>query len=475
MLLARGAPITPEDVTTRSRAAPIKGMNTADMVTALEQGFAQRLDNWLCRSDGLHVRNGFRYVANAGSPVTALLSHGETVLPLTDGDWMGAHVSNPGGLFLFAADGEHAPRVHNGSAWTTATITGVDATKLVCPVWHGNRVFAIERDTLTVWYLGVDAIGGPAQPVYTQMLVQHGGALTALVSTGNTLLAVTDRGELIQWTGRNPAMAGGWAHGGTFQVPKPVGRRCFAQMGAGVALLTVSGLLPVPQVLAAAQSGKDVTSISRNVDPTMTAAEPSAVMDSGALKATLIECDGHLYARSAETGGWSRLYGWNATAWCETPAGLYFGRADGKVCKVEGFYDDDGNGVNGGVPIATVMADSYSPLGYAGHKRMVAVLPHFKLAHQYTPRIEVVTDYRNPPADWPSSSEHMATPHWRWHELVWSQMPEHWRKPISARSGKWRGLAGEGRVAALMMGCLIRDADAVFIGADYRYRRGGLR
>ena len=43
---------------TASLPPPVKGWNARDPLTAMKPGYALRLDNWICRTDGLHLRPG---------------------------------------------------------------------------------------------------------------------------------------------------------------------------------------------------------------------------------------------------------------------------------------------------------------------------------------------------------------------------------------------------------------------------------
>lgn len=453
-----------------ARAAPIAGMNTADMVSELyRKGFARRIDNWICRPDGLHTRPGFTRQAADLGVITALATHGDTVLPLTGGDWISCHVTNEGGLWTFAAAGvEAGPKVHNGTAWANVTIEGVDNGKIVSPICHLDRVFFIEKDTATIHFLEVDALSGPASPIYCGLFLKRGGSLVAIAGSGDKLYAVSDRGELVVFQGLDPTAVDSWDNAGQFVVPVPIGRRCFVPLASGFGLMTVHGLLPLPAVLNQEDSGKEVVAITRNIEPTIRAATPLNVFDSGAHDLLVIDLgDGVQLVRDPATKGWSRFVGLDATCWAETNGGLYFGSADGTLNKVDGFADT--RAVDGElIPIASVLVDSHSPFSGRGLKTFNAIRPHFKLTHPYVPRIELAVDYRESPNAW-ATSRAAAKATWEWSEVSYDMMPAPWFKIESERLGSWRGIAGKGTVAGAVMGCLVQDTDAVFVGADYRF------
>jgi hypothetical protein len=60
---------------------------------------------------------------------------------------------------------------------------------------------------------------------------------------------ITSKGQVILYKGTDPTNANAWAMVGVFDLPPPIGRRCFMRFGADVILITSQGALPLSQAL----------------------------------------------------------------------------------------------------------------------------------------------------------------------------------------------------------------------------------
>lgn len=337
------------------RVSPMRGLDLSSPITDLREGYALRLDDWVCRQDGVHVRRGYNVASSVTGLVqslhsypghlicttpTAISDNGVSIATCTSGTWSGALISNPGGTHLIMVNGFDQPMHFNSTVWTSATITGVDATKLVQIITHQRRIFAVERDSLTVWYLGLEKSGGEAKPIYLDAQCRRGGSIAAISSLHTTggrgreeqLVVVTTMGELIIYTGTNPDDPDKFSLSGTWNVAPPVSRNCFAGVGGELALLTTSGLWSVPGMLAVPDDEKPLKAISNKIGPAL-ADQGHQVLDSAADNFALIQANGVQFIKS-DTGGWTRWTGLPlATTWCEHEGALYFGTQDGRVCR----------------------------------------------------------------------------------------------------------------------------------------------
>jgi len=90
------------------------------------------------------------------------------VTGLSNAIWNEASITTPGGSFLYLVNGVDAPRLWDGTTWTT--ITGVSTPAITCvttTLWaeaclFNTRLFFVENNSLSVWYLPVNSIGGAA-------------------------------------------------------------------------------------------------------------------------------------------------------------------------------------------------------------------------------------------------------------------------------------------------------------------------
>jgi hypothetical protein len=235
-------------------------------------------------------------------------------------------------------------------------------------------------------------------------------------------------------------------------------------------MLTDKGLVSVPAMLSSLASERDAATLSSAIDL------PGAIsgIDSEAALVKLVHCGEFQYVRDPETTGWSRITGLGATCWAETPDGLYFGRADGTVAKYDGHSDNPTANVPcTGNAIHTVMVEGFSKYAAQGVKQFTKVRPIWTVARPYQARMELLVDYQDIPERW--AAAHEASPDWDWSHFQSIQEPVAWSKPITSRLGPWRGIAGRGTVAALIVGAQFHGHEAVWHGHEMEIQGGGHR
>ncbi len=488
MLIAPGSKLQPRRPAKHERPAPIKGidLSTNMMTRRGDAGHAQRLDNWICRTDGLHVRPGYNVIETLSetAPVKSLLYYPGHVFGRIDGEWHGAVLPNEGRRFLFATSAIGAlPIIYDGSQWSLPTLNSVDATKLRCATRHCRRLYFIEAGTLDLLYLDRDAVSGAVSRLLLRGIFEHGGELRAIASLSgdggkdsqDVLLAVTTNGELAVFVGNDPNNPETWALKSVHMVPKPLGTKCFYKTGPGLWYLSVDGLFSIPDILAMRESQKDAASVSDPVKPLMPLGANASVIESGAIGATVVHSDGFQLVRDPSTGGWSRFTGLNASCWLETPDGLFFGSNTGHVCRMIGGADHGGLAQNLERPITTIMVDAFAKYGTQQYKHFNRIRPIWRIAQPYHARMEFLTEYRDLPDAWDSANIDSAC--WSWDDVqAWNfarQGPMPWTRDISARLGQWRGIAGRGSVAALMIGAKFHGVPAIYTGHEAMFELGG--
>lgn len=454
----------------KTRLAPMAGLNLSSPITAMKDGTALVLDDWVCREEGVVTRGGFETVTEDHGAVKALFSYpgqiisssatklfagqSQMVTGLTNGDWVGEVVTNSGGRHLVLVNGADYARRYDGMTFSISAITGVDSRKLSTLALHNRRLFAGDKDSLNLWYLATDAIEGEARLLPLAPLCTLGGTIQSVASfqtsggksAADQLMIATTKGELIIFAGTDPDAAETWKHVGTWTIPRPVGKRCFLRVGATAAVLTVKGLLSIPKLLTLPDDQTVAASISGKVDPLLQAMLKSAqtdvcLIESSAHDLTMINLNGHQLVKS-DTGAWSRFTGLPASCWLEHEGELFFGTSGGEVRKY-------GSDTDGGAPIRSFLVDAYSRFGSQNFKYMRRVRPMYKAAHPYVPRIEMLTDFKDPPADFAAAN--IDDRYWYWSDITWPRQPMPWLREVSSRLGLWRGLTGRGTAAALQM------------------------
>jgi hypothetical protein len=158
---------------------------------------------------------------------------------------------------------------------------------------------------------------------------------------------------------------------------------------------------------------------------------------------------------------------------------LFFGRADGIVAKYEGYADAPQVTSAGAVvactghPISTVMIEGFSKYAAQGVKQFSKVRPIWTTARPYVARMELLTDYQDIPERWDAANE--GSPDWDWSHFASIQTPVEWSKPITTRLGPWRGIAGRGSTAALIVGSKWHGHEAIWHGHEMEIQAGGHR
>ena len=247
---------------------------------------------------------------------------------------------------------------------SSIVITGV-STKVLNQVWNfKERLFFVEEDSTSFWYLPTDAIGGAASEFDVGSVMQDGGSLlfgaTWSLDSGAGLddvcILVTTEGEIIVYEGTDPSSATTWGLVGVYKIGKPLDKHSFFQAGGDLAILTEDGIIPVSEALrkdrAALQAvamtypiedaWKDAIANRTSTNPITAALWQSQTI----LLVGTPEKDGNLdvsFLANARTGAWSRVTGWDVR--CQVVAGdqLYFGTNAGKVLEADTGGDDDGS------------------------------------------------------------------------------------------------------------------------------------
>lgn len=419
--------------------APTKGWNTRDPIANMDPGFATILDNWFPEISDLRVRKGY------SQHVTGIIGHVESLMPynatdgtqtlfaaannsfynvtssgsvgaavvssLSNNKWYSTNFTNSSGTsYLCCFNGVDKPRYWNGSIWvsidgsSSPAITGVTTTGLIYPFVHKRRMFIIEKDTLKLWYLPVDSVGGTANAFDLSGIADKGGYLVAggtwTIDGGSGLddylVAVTSEGQIIVYSGTDPAS--NYTLVGVWNLGEPLGRRCLIKYGGDVAIMLTEGVFPLSKALTSGEVNREV-SLSSSISPTFnqSAQEYKSAFGWQVIhfpKASMLLCNipklnNEIYAMNTITQAWCRFTDIDATCWAVSNGEIYFG-SDGYVGKFWDTEADNGNNIRAD------MRHSFSYFGAMGViKKINALRPN--LLSNGTPQllVGVNTDYQS--------------------------------------------------------------------------------
>ncbi len=277
-------------------------------------------------------------------------------------------------------------------------ISGVDPGDLVFVASHKQRLWFVERNSSDLWYLPAGAIYGTAVKFAVGALLPHGGSVVGVwtwsydggAGPDDLLVIVGSGGDVVVYQGTDPASASTWqVRGSWYTGGVPSGRHIAMDSGGELLLLTVIGLLPLSRLVLGSDPEDRKIYVTRWVDPIFGA----LVSERGSLRGwalylhpvdrSIVICIPAAYASPTEQIAISTVTG-AATRWRGLPilsgavwdGELYFGTADGRVCRASGWVDSvllaDPDSFD---PVEASVLTAYQTLGSQAWKQLQTVRP----------------------------------------------------------------------------------------------------
>jgi hypothetical protein len=399
--------------------APVGGWDASSALAAMKKDRAVQLKNWFPQPGYVEVRRGYKYhawdIASDTTPVETLMvwqgpassklfaagggkiwdvtsnaAASSAVTGLNEDRWQHTNMTTSAGAFLFCVNGTDAPRHYNGSTWATPSITGITASDVIHVNVHKKRLWFTIKDSTKAAYLATDAVAGSATEFNLGANFKRGGYLVGMTTwtrdggsgSDDYAVFISSRGQAAVYQGTDPASASTWALVGVFDIPTPIGRRCFLTFGADVLLVTLEGVYPLSQVLSLDATQQGRRAITENISTAINADARSHAGNFGwelcsyAKGTRLIlniptseTSSAKQYVMNTLTGAWCEFDGHNANAWCVYNDALYFaGSADGCVYRADtGSADID-------QPITAIGQAAYQAFGNPGTNKRFSML-----------------------------------------------------------------------------------------------------
>jgi DNA-binding protein YbaB len=322
--------------------------------------------------------------------------------------WQWCNHTTSAGAFLFLVNGSDAPLHYNGTTWTAPSITGITPADIVHVVSHKKRLWFTIKDTTKAAYLGTEAVAGAATEFQFGGLFSRGGYLLACATwtrdggagADDLFVALSSRGQAAVYQGTDPSSANTWELVGVFDIPTPVGRRCFTRFGGDLLLITVEGLFPLSQLLAVDQSQVDRVAISDRISNAFNTAAIDYSSNFGweccvypkgtrlLVNIPTAEDDtAKQYVMNTLTGAWCEFEGWDAITFAVFNDNLYFSGPEGDVYRADTGRADVDN------PISATGQTAYSVLGTAQVKRFSMMRPLITATGSNRPSLGVSLDF----------------------------------------------------------------------------------
>lgn len=475
--------------------SPTGGVNDLDPIANMGEQFLIDAMNFFPDTGLLTARPGYReWATGFGGPVRSIIyRHGESgpfqkfavtdggvhnidvstetptvVHALTNGRVSFTNLSNPGKTYMVGCNGVDPAFAYDGVSWVTFTesasptepgeIDGVDPSRFSYVLAFKHRLYFVERNSMTVWYLPLDQIGGTAEPLYLGGVFTRGGKIVALArwssDTGagldDRLVIITSAGEVASYHGSDPSNANDWGLDAVFYVAPPISDRAIEDYGGDVIMLTRRGLVPLSTLISGGStevlySGALTRRISRTLlkltsDPAPRF--PGSVKvhnDSAWIVINLFDSAGASAApydtilspgnnkpiqlvMNFLTGAWTK-FDYPMCCMQSMDGDFYMGTEDGRVLLVTpDLYEDDVkmDGL-GGKPIELYAVGAYSYLGTpTNNKHVKFVRPVIQSNSPPNFKIRVLPNFKLLRYD-ASPSASPATGNAVWDQAVWDQ------------------------------------------------------
>lgn len=274
--------------------APTGGINDLDPLAKMDASFMLDGLNFYPDNALIVIRPGFQsYAEGMGAPVKTIMSYNAqsgafqkfattdtqffditnpsltppVVSTCTFGEWESVMFATPAGQYLVAVNGTDPAKFYDGTVWQNFTevatptapgeIKGINPNKFDAVIAHKGRLWFIEKNTMTAWYLPLDSLGGEAKPFYLGGIFNRGGYLRVLgrwsSDTGegldDRLIFFTSVGEVASYAGTDPSNVETWALDSIFFVASPLSKRSVVSYGGDILLLSRRGLIPLSSLI----------------------------------------------------------------------------------------------------------------------------------------------------------------------------------------------------------------------------------
>ncbi|AOU95867.1 hypothetical protein [Achromobacter ruhlandii] len=500
-----------------SLPAPVGGLNDRDPLAAMPVTDAVILENWWPLPGKLEVRRGYTdwvtgfsnaveslfeysppnginriFAASSGAiyDVTNPGVHGAPLVSgLTSNRWQDAQITTPGGNFLYLFNGVDKPLLYNGTTWASIdggsspiAITGVTTTLLVQGCVFKNRLFMVERDSMRVWYLPVNQVGGAATSLDLGAIFQRGGWVVGMftwtIDAGNGAddhaAFISSNGEVAVYSGTDPSTAANWSLIGLFYLGKPVGRRCAIKYGGDLLVLCEPGVMPMSKALLTSSIDRRA-SISDKIQNSINEAIASYSANFGwelclfpEQNALIVNIPAGMganyqFAQNTFTGAWTKFTGWDAQTFKNTSQGLFYGTSTAVRRAWVGNID-------GSSMIVGDALQSFQDFGAsAQNKYFTMVRPYVQTNGNPSVLYSVNGDYL--PSD-PTGTLNFAPPGGMvWGSMVWGAMT--WGGQF-VQNSNWNTVGGIYRSAAIRLKAQSNSSIVEWASTSYVYQQGGL-
>lgn len=301
--------------------APTGGYNNRDNITNMEPNYAVILENMVPKARSLISRKGYVQYASlpVGEDVETIMSfRGQTnnlfaatassIYDITDPDsvtlskgsqtsgrWSFVMFDDGAGSVLVSVNGFDKPIVFNGTTWIepvfeTKDDPPVDQTDLSKKLFHvvvyQKRLFFLEKNSLTFWFLDVDDIAGELHSFSLSSVFPRGGHICGAGTWSrdggsgmqDMLAFFSSNGEVAVYSGTDISTIDGFSLAGLFQIGEIAGfwhdpvaqdsinaSRSVLKIGSDLHVITSYGVVPLSRILPVATGASSTLALTDTV------------------------------------------------------------------------------------------------------------------------------------------------------------------------------------------------------------------
>lgn len=379
--------------------APVRGWIANEALANAKSGGARVLENIFPTKTSVRLRGGSRkYATISTGPVLRMWTYKSGVLeqffasdegnifdissvvdpntiptPKVSGQAAGyystAQFGTAGGDYQYVVNGADDALLYDGTTFkpinTTSTpaITGIASSKFSFVWSFASRLFFIEKDTMNVWYLPVDSLGGLAKVFSLAGVFQEGGSLLMggkwSMDAGDGLddkwVVVSTEGEVAVFQGTNPESASDWQKVGIYKITPPMGMNCQMQAGGDMLIGAEDGIVPISQAVNKDEAALSLASVTANIEPEWKKEVvsrrslpweilkwPTNNMMVVSLPVPIEGVLPYCFVANLETGAWAKFTEWDTRCLCLYSSYGFFGTNDGTIHQMEVGGSDDG-------------------------------------------------------------------------------------------------------------------------------------
>jgi len=495
-------------------AAPIGGWNARDALGAMDPLDAVTLQNFWPGTNSVILRNGYtKHATGLPAEVQTLMAYSSgtsnklfavsdgkiydatssgavgaaAVSGLTNSKFQYVNITTPAASYLMAVNGADKLRTFDGTNWHTDgdgspyNITNIDTATVSNITLFKNRIWLTTNDTLKVWYLPVNSIGGAAVALDMTSIFQLGGyimagmtwTLDAGYGVDDYLVFITSNGEALVWRLTDPTTPTGISQIGLYKIGAPIGRRCYTKFGGDLLVITQDGVVPMSGSLQSSRLDPRV-SITNKIQYAMS----SAISTYGAnfgwqllyypkenqliLNVPISEGSQQQYVMNNITKSWCNFTGWYANCWELHIDDPYFG-GNGYVGKAWNGNTDDTS------DIAGFGLQSFQTYGTALQKQCKMIRYH--LQSNGSPAVfgNVNVDYNL--ADESAQLNFSSISYGTWDSGIWDTTL--WGSGV-VPSADWQGATNIGYTFAPLIKTATQGIQLQWVATDLVFEGGGV-